>query len=85
MSSTPIRKIRQSASLVSYICFSGNFAYEGQKPAVEKYIVEHGEIVDSNVKKSTDYLIIGSDYWLLCVSSGFQRNIWHKSEESNRI
>lgn len=40
MSSTPIRKIRQSASLVSYICFSGNFAYEGQKPAIESTLLK---------------------------------------------
>ena len=43
-----------------HVCLSGNFAYEGQKPAVEKYIVERGGIVDSNVKKTTDYLIIGA-------------------------
>ena len=52
--------------MVSYICFSGNFAYEGQKPAVERTLLNVArllirmEIVDSNVKKSTDYLIIGS-------------------------
>ena len=43
-----------------HICLSGNFAYEGQKPAVEKYIFERGGIVDSNVKKTTDYLVIGA-------------------------
>lgn len=43
-----------------HVCLSGNFAYEGQKPAVERYIVERGGIVDSNVKKTTDYLIIGA-------------------------
>lgn len=43
-----------------HICLSGNFAYEWQKPAVEKYIIERGGIVDSNVKKTTDYLVIGA-------------------------
>ena len=43
-----------------HICLSGNFDYKGQKPAVEKYIVERGGIVDSNVKKTTDYLVIGA-------------------------
>lgn len=41
-----------------HVCLSGNFAY-GQKSKVEEYIVEHGGIIDSNVKKSTDILIIG--------------------------
>lgn len=43
----------------NHICLSGNFAYDGQKPAVERYIIEHGGIVDSNVKKTTDYLLVG--------------------------
>lgn len=40
------------------VCLSGNFAF-GQKPAVEKYISERGGIIDSSVKKTTDFLIIG--------------------------
>lgn len=43
-----------------HICLSGNFEFKGQKPAVEKFIVERGGIVDSNVKKTTDYLVIGA-------------------------
>ena len=43
-----------------HVCLSGNFAFEGQKPAVEKYIIERGGFVDSSVKKSTDYLVIGA-------------------------
>ena len=43
-----------------HICLSGNFAYKGQKPAVEKFIIERGGFIDSNVKKTTDYLIIGA-------------------------
>ena len=41
-----------------HVCLSGNFAY-GQKPKVEEYIIERGGIIDSNVKKTTDYLMIG--------------------------
>lgn len=51
-----------------HICLSGNFAY-GQKPKVEEYIVERGGIVDSNVKKTTDYLMIG-DYECQAYSNG---------------
>ncbi len=42
-----------------HICLSGTFSY-GQKMDVENYIVERGGIIDSNVKKTTDYLIIGA-------------------------
>ena len=41
-----------------HVCLSGNFAY-GQKPQVEDYITERGGIIDNNVKKTTDYLMIG--------------------------
>ena len=41
-----------------HICLSGNFLY-GQKPEVEKYIVERGGIIDSSVKKDTNILLIG--------------------------
>ncbi len=44
-----------------HICLSGNFAYgSGHKSDVEKYIVDRGGIIDSSVKKTTDYLLIGS-------------------------
>lgn len=42
------------------VCLSGNFAY-GPKSAVEKYIIAHGGVMDSSVKKSTDILIIGDN------------------------
>jgi DNA polymerase-3 subunit epsilon len=41
-----------------HVCLSGNFSY-GQKSDVEKYIAERGGIIDSSVKKITDFLIIG--------------------------
>ncbi len=41
-----------------HICLSGNFRY-GQKSDVEKYIIEHGGLIDSSVKKTTDILLIG--------------------------
>lgn len=40
-------------------CLSGNFSY-GPKSDVENYIMEHGGVIDSCVKKTTDYLIVGS-------------------------
>lgn len=43
-----------------HVCLSGNFAY-GSKSAVEKYIIAHGGVMDSSVKKSTDILIIGDN------------------------
>lgn len=43
-----------------HICLSGDFEFKGQKPAVEKFIIERGGIIDSNVKKTTDYLVIGA-------------------------
>lgn len=42
-----------------HICLSGNFAY-GQKSAVEQYISQRGGIVEDAVKKSTEYLIVGT-------------------------
>lgn len=41
-----------------HVCLSGNFAY-GQKSDVEEYIVDHGGIIDGNVKKATDILLVG--------------------------
>ena len=43
-----------------HVCLSGNFAF-GAKSAVEKYIVERGGIMDANLKKSTNMLIIGDN------------------------
>lgn len=40
------------------VCLSGNFAY-GPKADVEKYIIEQGGVINSNVTKSTDILVIG--------------------------
>lgn len=42
-----------------HVCLSGNFAY-GSKADVEAYIVQHGGMIDSSVKKSTDILLIGA-------------------------
>lgn len=42
-----------------HVCLSGNFAY-GSKADVEAYIVQHGGMIDSAVKKSTDILLIGA-------------------------
>lgn len=43
------------------VCLSGNFSYgNGHKSDVEKYIIDRGGIINSSVKKTTDYLIIGS-------------------------
>ena len=41
-----------------HVCLSGNFSM-GQKSEVEKRVVSMGGIIDSNVKKSTNYLIVG--------------------------
>lgn len=41
------------------VCLSGNFAF-GFKSDVAKYITERGGIVEDTVKKTTNYLIIGS-------------------------
>lgn len=43
-----------------HICLSGNFAY-GHKSDVEEVIITQGGFIDSNIKTSTDILIIG-DY-----------------------
>lgn len=42
------------------VCLSGNFAY-GQKGRVEKYIIEHGGLIDSSLKKTTNILMIGDN------------------------
>ncbi|MBR4282102.1 MAG: BRCT domain-containing protein, partial [Clostridia bacterium] len=43
------------------VCLSGNFAYGKGKPSVAEYVVAHGGIVDSNVKKTTDILLVGKN------------------------
>ncbi len=58
----PIDALKSQVNSVDgkHVCLSGNFSFgSGQKSDVEKYIEERGGIIDSNVKKSTDYLIIG--------------------------
>lgn len=42
-----------------HICLSGVFEY-GTKPEVQEYITKRGGVIDSSVKKATDYLIIGA-------------------------
>ena len=58
----PIESLKSQIYSVNekHICLSGNFAYgNGFKAPVEEYILERGGIIDKNVKKTTDYLIIG--------------------------
>ncbi|MBR5137024.1 MAG: hypothetical protein IKV30_03275 [Clostridia bacterium] len=43
-----------------HVCLSGNFSY-GTKAKVEQYIISQGGLIDSNVKKTTDLLIIGNN------------------------
>ncbi len=48
-----------------HCCLTGEFDY-GERKAVEQYIVDHGGICDNNVKKATDYVVVGSrgsDAW----------------------
>ena len=42
-----------------HVCLSGNFAY-GSRSEVEKYVKEHGGIIDASIKKTTDILLIGA-------------------------
>ena len=66
----PVESLRKEVSSLKgkHVCLSGNFAY-GQKSAVEKYIIEQGGFIDSNVKKDTDILIVG-DYECQSYSNG---------------
>ena len=41
-------------------CLSGNFEY-GSKAKVEEYITSKGGSVDKNIKKNTNYLVVGED------------------------
>lgn len=48
-----------------HICITGEFSF-GERKAVEKYIINEGAILDSRVKKATDYLVVGdkgSEFW----------------------
>lgn len=48
-----------------HCCLTGEFDF-GERKAVEHYILDHGGICDSNVKKATDYVVVGSrgsDAW----------------------
>lgn len=48
-----------------HCCLTGEFNY-GDRKEVERFITEHGGICDNNVKKATDYVIVGSrgsDAW----------------------
>lgn len=59
----PVETLKQEINSVKdkHVCLSGNFAYgNGKKSDVEQYIKEHGGVVDSSVKKSTDILLIGA-------------------------
>lgn len=57
----PVNSLKEQVNSVEgkHVCLSGNFAY-GQKADVEKQIILKGGIIDSNVKKTTDVLMIGS-------------------------
>ena len=58
----PVQALTEQVNTVDgkHVCLSGNFSY-GTKSAVEQYIVAHGGVMDSSVKKSTDILIIGNN------------------------
>jgi len=58
----PVQALTEQVNTVDgkHVCLSGNFSY-GTKSAVEQYIVAHGGMMDSSVKKSTDILIIGNN------------------------
>lgn len=42
-----------------YVCLSGVFEY-GTKVQVQDYIIKHGGMIDSSVKRTTDYLVVGA-------------------------
>jgi len=58
----PVQALSAQANSVDgkHVCLSGNFAYSS-KSVIEKYIIAHGGVMDSSVKKSTDILIIGDN------------------------
>lgn len=59
---TPIQSLNEKIFDIEkkHICLSGNFSY-GKKTDVEKMITKQGGFIDSDVKKTTDILVIG-DY-----------------------
>lgn len=57
----PVDRLKEEINSVDgkHVCLSGNFAY-GQKSDVGKYIISKGGIIDTNLKKTTDILMIGN-------------------------
>jgi len=57
----PVESLKEQINSVigKHICLSGEFEF-GTRTAVQDYIVERGGIIESSVKKTTDYLIIGT-------------------------
>ncbi len=58
----PVEILRKQINSVEgkNVCLSGNFEY-GSKEDVQKYIIEHGGIIDPSVKKTTNILMIGNN------------------------
>lgn len=56
----PVEQLRSSLDSIEgkTVCLSGNFKY-GQKSAVAEYIKNKGGIIEDNVKKKLDILIVG--------------------------
>ena len=57
----PVDSLKAQVNSVEgkHVCLSGVFEY-GEKSDVQAYIVEHGGLIDSSVKKTTDILMIGN-------------------------
>ena len=57
----PVEALKEQVNSVDgkHVCLSGNFDF-GTKNDVQKYVLDRGGIIDSGIKKTTDYLIIGS-------------------------
>ena len=57
----PVETLSESVNEIDdkHICLSGNFEY-GSKKEVEEYLMSKGAIVESSVKKSTDFLVVGN-------------------------
>ena len=58
----PVETLNQEMNSLKgkHVCLSGNFTF-GEKSAVEKYIIDQGGIVDPNVQKTTDILVVGDN------------------------
>ena len=56
----PVEQLRSSMDSIEgkTVCLSGNFKY-GKKPAVAEYVVNKGGIIEENVKKNLDILVVG--------------------------